>query len=143
MGTNAGDTIIAPGTFPAFFSAASSANQDLTTTEVDVTGATITFTTTVANAKFLAIGSFYFAMIAASNTIASGKLAVDGVVQPALANFSGLNTTPDRNTPAQSWTGTLAAAGAHTLKLRAVGGAAVAAHRLNATSTTLTILVFQ
>jgi hypothetical protein len=128
---------------PMILNAAATATQDLTTTEVDVTGATLTFTTLKANARFMCTGSFYFSSIAASTGVAAGKLSVDGVVQPAFANFTGDSTTPSRVNSAQSWIGTLAAAGSHTLKLRAVGSAAVAAQRTNATSTSLTIMVFE
>lgn len=142
MGTNAGDTIIAPGAFPAVFASACSTLVDLTTTEVDITGATVTFSTTKANAQFLCIGSFYFSMVAANNGVALGKLNVDGTNASGFVNFTGLFSTPERHNLAQSWTGTLAAAGSHTLKLRGVGSAAVAAQRVNATHTTITVLVF-
>jgi hypothetical protein len=129
---------------PIFLAAASTANMDLTTTEVDVTGATVTFNTTKVNARFLCIASFYFAAIGVANSgIASGKLHVDGVVQAGFANFTGDSATPDRMNLAQSWVGTLAAAGSHTLKLRGVGSAATAAQRLNSGSTTITVLVFE
>lgn len=149
MGTNAGDTIIAPGALPATFAAASTANVDLANSvEVDITGASVTFSTATANARFLCIASFYFSCIGgASNGIALGKLSVDGAVQTAFANFTGLFSTPERHNLAQSWIGTLAAAGSHTLKLRGVGpgttaSAAVAAHRVNSVSTTITVFVF-
>jgi hypothetical protein len=148
MGTNAGDTIIAPGAFPDVFTSACSTNVDLANNvEVDITAATVTFTTTKANAKFIAFGSFYFSCIGgASSGIALGKLNVDGTNAAGFANFTGLFSTPERHNLAQVWTGTLAAAGVHTLKLRGVGpgttaSAAVAAHRINATSTTITVLV--
>jgi hypothetical protein len=129
---------------PMILSAAATATQDLTTTEVDITGATLTFTTLKANARFMCTGSFYFASIGVANSgVASGKLFVDNVVQAGFANFTGDSATPDRMNLSQTWIGTLAAAGSHTLKLRAVGSAAVAAQRTNATSTTLTVMVFE
>jgi hypothetical protein len=129
---------------PMILSAAATATQDLTTTEVDVTGATLTFTTLKANARFMCTASFYFASIGVANSgVASGKLYVDNVVQAGFANFTGDSATPDRMNLSQTWIGTLAAAGSHTLKLRAVGSAAVAAQRTNATSTTITVLVFE
>lgn len=129
---------------PMILSAAATATMDLTTTEVDITGATITFTTLKANARFMCTGSFYFASIGVANSgVASGKLSVDGANQPAFANFTGDVATPARQNLAQTWIGTLAAAGSHTLKLRGVGASATAAHRINATSTTITVMVFE
>lgn len=134
---------------PQCLSAACTANVDLANSvEVDVTGATVTFTTVRPNAKFICTGSFYFAMIAASNGVALGKLSVDGTVQSAFANFTGLFSTPERVNASQTWVGTLAAAGSHTLKLRGVGPGVsgtptTAAHRINATSTTISVLVFE
>ena len=148
MGTFAGDTIIAPGAFPAAFAAACTANTDVANgTEVDVAGATITVVTTKVNAQFFCIGSFYFSMLAASSGIALGKLNVDGVNQAGFANFTGLNTVPDRVNSTQAWSGVLATAGSHTLKLRAVGPGttgtpATPAHRVNPVSTTITVFVF-
>lgn len=128
---------------PQILSAACSASVDLTTAEVDIPGATLTFNTTKANARFMCTASFYFAMISASANIALGKLNVDGVNQAAFVNFTGLNTTPQRENLAQTWIGTLAAVGSHTLKLRGLGTGATAAHRVNATHTTITALVFE
>lgn len=138
----AGETVVAPGAFPAVFASACSANVDVTTTEVDITGATVTFSTLKANAQYMCIGSFYFSMIAASTGLALGKLNIDGTNQGSFVNFTGLSSTPERHNLAQCWSGTLAAAGSHTFKLRGVGSAAVAAQRVNATHTTITVLVF-
>lgn len=134
---------------PQTLFAACTAAVDLTTTEVDVTGCTLTFTTLLPNAKYLCIGSFYFSATgSAANTNAStGKLSVDGSVQSAFANFtsSSFPSTPDRTNSAQTWTGTLASAGSHTLKLRAVVPVVPSNSgvRVNATHTTITVLVFE
>lgn len=142
------DLTDAQNTFPGKLltttaTAVASGNSDLTTTEGDVLGASITVTTTKANATYVASASFYFSMLAASAGIASGKLSVDNAVQPAFANYTGDNATPDRANIAQHWSGTLAAAGNHILKLRGVGSAAVAAQRINGTHTTITVQVFE
>lgn len=121
-----------------------SANVDLSATEVDITGASVTFTTR-ANARYFCTGSFYFSSIAASAQVAAGKLSIDGSIQPAVANFTGLNTVPDRVNSSQSWTGTLAA-GSHTLKLRGqitTGTPPQTGVRVNAGSTTILVLVFE
>lgn len=122
--------------------AACSSDVNLTSTEVDITGATLTFNTVRPNAQYMCIGSFYFAAVAASTAVGSGKLSVDGVVQPAFANFSGA-TVQDRTNSEQTWIGTLAAVGSHTLKLRGVTGAAASTHRVSATATTITVMVFE
>lgn len=140
MGTNAGDTIIAPGAFPAVFASACSASVALTTTEADITGATVTFSTTKANAKYLVIGSFYMSAVVGSANVAAGKLNVDGANQAAFANFTGISTN-ERANVAQSWSGTLAAAGSHTLKLRGVLSAGTGT-TVNSTHTTITVYVF-
>jgi hypothetical protein len=122
--------------------APSTNSVDLTTTEADITGATVTFTTLRPNARYLCMGSFYFSAIGASGHIASGKLSVDGTTQTPAANFTGDNATPARTNSSQTWSGTLATAGSHTLKLRGVSGAA-GVHRVNAGSTTITVFVFE
>lgn len=121
--------------------AACTANVGLTTTEVDITGATVTFTTTKANATYLVTGSFYFAAASGAVTIASGKLNVDGTNRTAFAQFTGTSATTDRVSASQTWTGTLASAGSHTLKLRGVAGASGVT--VNDTHTTITVMVFE
>ncbi|HET6356101.1 hypothetical protein [Streptomyces sp.] len=99
-----------------------------TTTETDIPGASITFTTKAANATFQATGTFDCEPLAVSSTIMMlGKLNVDGVGQSGVA-VHRMNQL-DRDTVSMTWTGVLAAAGSHTLKLRgnlsanlAVGG---------------------
>lgn len=120
-------------------------NLDLTAVEADVPGATVSVTTARPGARFVCFGSFYFSAIAANINVASGKLAIDGVNRPEVANFTGSNTVPDRGNCAQIWSGTLAAAGAHTLKLRGVLGGTPpqSGTRINTASTTLTVLVFE
>ena len=135
----AGETVVAPGDFPATFAAACSGNVALTTTEVDITGATVTFSTVKANAKYLVIASFYMSSVVGGTAVAAGKLNVDGSNQPAFANYTGVSTN-ERANVAQSWSGTLAAAGSHTLKLRGVLSAGTGV-TVNATHTTINVLV--
>lgn len=126
---------------PILTGAACSTNVALTTTEVDITGATITFSTTKTNARYLVMASFYMAATAGNVNVATGKLNVDGVNQAAQANFTG-TTTLDRANVAQSWRGTLAAAGSHTFKLRGVMSAGTGV-TVNATHTAFTVMVFE
>lgn len=109
--------------------------------EADVAGAAVTFNTTRANARYVVTASFYFGATTGGGGVAAGKLNVDGANQAAFANFTGA-TNLDRANVAQSWTGTLAAVGSHTLKLRHVmTGAGV--FGLNPTHTTLTVQIFE
>jgi hypothetical protein len=145
--TNA-DLSSATNTFPGqmlaqSLSAACTALVSLTTTEVDITGATVTFTTTKPNARYMCTGSFYYGAGGASLGVAQGKLNVDGTNQAAFANFTGTNTTQDRTNSSQTWSGTLASAGSHTLKLRGVHSLASSAISVNPVSTTITVLVFE
>lgn len=111
------------------------------TTEADITGATVTFSTAKANARYAVTASFYFSAGTGGGGVASGKLNVDGTNQAATANFTGA-TTLDRASVAQSWTGTLAATGSHTLKLRHVfSGTGV--FSVNPTHTTITVQIFE
>ncbi|HEY9418239.1 MAG TPA: hypothetical protein VIQ30_26050 [Pseudonocardia sp.] len=130
---------------PIITGAACSAPLDLTTAEADVAGATVTVATTKPNARYVAHGSFYMSAATGGSAVASGKLMVDGVAQAAKANFTGPNTL-DRASVAQTWRGTLAAAGNHTLKLRGVAsavGAGNGAFRINTGDTTITVEVFE
>lgn len=88
------------------------------TTLVDVPGATVTLTTTVANARYQVTGTFD--MLPGANhasILAFGFLVIDGTADSGVAiqGLSGAN----RSTVSQTWGGTLAAAGSHTLKLAA------------------------
>lgn len=118
---------------------------DLTTSDVDVPGATVTIVTTKPNAKYRVDGSFYMSAVTGGTGVATGKLAIDGVNQTANANWTGVDTVA-RGTPAQAWQGTLAAAGSHVFKLRAsqsaVGGGN-GAFRVNTTGTAIAVMVFE
>lgn len=129
--------------------AVASSNVDLTATEVDITGATLTFTTVRANAKYLCTASFYFSNAGSVNNSnqAHGKLSIDGSVQTQFANYTASATPPvfDRTNSSQTWVGTLATAGSHTFKLRGVVDAAVtnAIVRVNSPHTTITVTIFE
>lgn len=114
---------------------------DLTTTETDVTGATVTFITNRPGASVLCLGSFYFSAAGATTSVGSGKLNVDGVTQAGFANFTGDAATQARANVQQTWPVMLAEAGSHTIKLRGSQGSGTGL-RINTGSTTLTVLVF-
>jgi hypothetical protein len=108
-------------------------------TDVDVPGATITLTTLAANAVYVAVAFFDFDLTGASTATGTGKLVVDGATQTATANMAGEVTT-DRMTPGQTWKGTLASAGSHTLKLTATTGAS---QIVQDTHTTLQVTIYE
>jgi hypothetical protein len=87
---------------------------------VDVPGATVTFTTTTANAIAVVHASFDFDFTAATTTLGSGRLVVDGVATGLFALFQqGPGAAADRVVSTQSYRVNLGAAGSHTLKLSA------------------------
>jgi hypothetical protein len=110
--------------------------------EGDVTGATIGFNTTVANArcKFEAVFDFND-VVHGGVQICVGKLNVDGANQAPTAVMVH-QAANDRATVAQTFKLTLATAGAHTIKLRAVKLFNTGTHTAIATSTRFTGLVF-
>ncbi|MGW9242573.1 hypothetical protein ACWGRL_28185 [[Kitasatospora] papulosa] len=94
-----------------------SGNLALTTTEVDVPGASLTLATTAANALYVATATFSFDITTATTAFASGALDVDGTAPSGQARWSGEVGT-DFGPAVQQWSGTLPAVGNHTFKLR-------------------------
>ncbi|MFI1701947.1 hypothetical protein ACH419_39205 [Streptomyces bobili] len=99
-------------TYPAIGSGTIPASS----TNVDVTGATVTFTTETAGATYRAYCVWDFNALGASAASSTGRLVVDGVNQLPLVVFRQ-DAAADRGTQSQNYTGTLGAAGSHTLKL--------------------------
>ncbi|MEU2149310.1 hypothetical protein ABZ741_34060 [Streptomyces globisporus] len=110
---------------PVVYSATGSSNLVLTTTDTDVPGASVTLTTGTANAIYVAHGVFCFDAGGAVTDFGSGILNVDGAQASGNARWSGEVGT-DFGTDTQLWTGTLPAAGSHTLKLQGSRSAAPA-----------------
>lgn len=104
---------------PVPYEATGSSNLALTTTEADVPGASITLSTGTANARYVVTGTFSFDITSANTALAEGILHVDGAQASGNARWSGEVTT-DFGSATQQWSGTLASAGSHTLKLRSV-----------------------
>jgi hypothetical protein len=124
---------------PVTYQATASSDLAGAATNADVPGATITLTTTAANAVYVAVGVFDYDLQGTTTVIGTGMLAVDGTNQTAQALFQqGIST--DRMTASQVWRGTLAAAGSHTLKLR---GTLPSGMEMNATHTTLTVTIYE
>ncbi|WOI58598.1 hypothetical protein [Streptomyces fradiae] len=92
-------------------------------TFADIPGATVTFTTTAANASYKVIGVFDCAVGAVgASTRMLGRIVTDGVAESGFAIHEMDDT--DRDTVTTTAKGTLASAGSHTIKLQgALSGA--------------------
>ncbi|MFJ9662859.1 hypothetical protein ACIRPR_33530 [Streptomyces griseoflavus] len=87
-------------------------------TNADVTGAAVTFTTETADATYTAVCVWDVDLTGATTATGTARMAADGVAQSPLATF-GQEVGTDRLTVTQTYSGTLGAAGSHTLKLLA------------------------
>lgn len=85
-------------------------------TNGDVPSATVTFDTQNDNAVYAVTGVWDWDLTGATTSTGTARIAVDGVNQSPLCTFAGEVGT-DRATVTQSYRGTLAAAGSHTIKL--------------------------
>jgi hypothetical protein len=116
----------------------------LTTVFADLTGVTWTFTTLHANAVCQATGWIdnTVAVAIGGGGVTIGELVVDGVNQTG--EILGDAASVNRSTVGQSWTVTLAAAGAHTIKLqgrKSINAGTVTANSAH-TSVTATVYDF-
>lgn len=95
--------------------------QSLTTTETDLLGCSVTFTTATAAARVVVIaGGHFLIQTGSASNLATVLLNVDGATTTnpfmrCYASVSGVELTL-----AQFWNLTLASAGSHTLKLRGI-----------------------
>lgn len=127
---------------PATYDAAASGTLVLTTSQQDITGASITLTTATAGAVFVATGTFDVNVTTAqASQLAEGHLDVDGVDQTprALRDTNAIS----RVTVTRSWRGTLGAAGSHTLKLRGVKTGTTNVVSMVTTHTGLTVVIYE
>lgn len=85
-------------------------------TNVDVTDATVTFTTLTDNATYAAFCVWDYNAAGTPAATSTARLAIDGASQSPLATFNATGAT-ERNTVAQNYSGTVASAGSHTFKL--------------------------
>lgn len=122
----------------------------LTTSYQDVTGATLTFTTTNDNVPCLVTGVFFFNVTTVSSGVGdlmTGALAVDGTVQQVSsvdkqAIFHADTSALGGATVQQQWTPTLATAGSHTLKLQAKRSGTNGSFAARATATSISVVAF-
>lgn len=105
---------------------------------VDLTGSSVTFTTTYANTKY-ALWAVFDAQAGASGGAATfvGTAVLDGsTIAAGEGHLTAANGT--RATVAQMWIGTLPLAGSHTIKLQGTGNS----YLTNGTHTKWHCLVF-
>lgn len=87
--------------------------QAITTTAVDLAGATVTITTAVINTAVVVSGVFDVDSNGSTDVMV-GRLDIAGVTQSGEAHYQGTG----RATVTQTWRSTFAAIGSYTLKLR-------------------------
>lgn len=92
-------------------------NLALSTTEADITGASITVTTETAAAYYVVQATFAFDISSATTAFATGVCQLDGVSLAGAARWSGEVGT-DFGEASFQWRGPVGAAGSHTFKLR-------------------------
>ncbi|MEV6079655.1 hypothetical protein AB0L80_31770 [Streptomyces sp. NPDC052069] len=107
-------------------------------TNGDVPDATVTFTTETAGATYKA-WAVWDVDIGPSPTTGTGtaRISVDGTVVSPLATF-GQEVPTDRLTVSQNYSGVLAAAGSHTLKLVA---SPAANQTIQGANSTITVII--
>lgn len=115
-------------------------SSDLTgaVTDTDVPGATITLTTATNGAEFEAVAFIDFNPT--STSIGIGKLVVDSVIQSGEAHLQSPSASSTRGTTGMVWSGSLATAGSHTLKLTAT---LPASFQIRQTHTKLYVAVYE
>lgn len=92
-------------------------------TFADIAGCSITLTTETAGATYSVVGIFDCAVgTSSASTRMLGRLNVDGAIGTGFGVHEMDNL--DRDTVGMTWQGTLAAAGAHTIKLQGALSAA-------------------
>lgn len=121
--------------------AAGTTLQAMTGSSVDITGTSLTITTTYANTKVAIWGVFDVDNNAnttpANWSVFVGTAVVDGTSQSGEAHATGL-----RVTCVQMWIATLAAVGSHTIKLQGKSSGGTSGCNTNPTHTKWHALVF-
>lgn len=127
---------------PMVYSAACDALSNFQGVEADLSGATVTFTTTVPSAYMASIVIDARLNVADSAIVGVGKLFIDGVDAGPEAIYSPSNIAAGgRATVAQYYVGSLAA-GSHTFKIRIVRVGGADSHlQCNATHSTVSVMV--
>lgn len=101
---------------PTPYLATSNADLAGAVTDTDIPNVTMTIDTETDNAVYVATGFVDFDNTGTVATVATAVLVVDSVTQSGLIVYQqGISS--DQMSPGGQWSGTLAAAGTHTLKL--------------------------
>lgn len=117
------------------------ATLTLTTSEQSISGCSITLSTTAANAKAIITGQFdCFVQTASAGVVILGYASVNGVTVSRAVPYSG-STASERATITGTWTATLAAAGSHTILLRAKQGTLGGVQQILQAATLLSVRV--
>ena len=126
---------------PVPYSATATAALTGPQTDGAITGATITLTTTTANAVAQVMADFDFAHTGATSSVSTGELYLAGAKQAGEATYQvASGTTNDRGTHGQGWLLTLGAAGSYTFDLRATLPTNV---RVNQNNTRLIVVIYK
>lgn len=131
---------------PKTYTALATSTLAAGSTDADVVGASVTFTTETNNAVYIAIADYQLIWTGAGTSSAIGKLSVDSsIVTGQIATRQAPGTAADNGDSealSRTWRGTLGTAGSHTIKLVATTGAN---QTISATSsaTTLTVVVYE
>jgi hypothetical protein len=121
------------------WSAAQTANQDLTTaTVVDLAGATVTIPVGSADDKFLVLANFDLNCAVGTNTIGRGFLNVGGTAQPVSVTVQ--QTAGDRSVNPGTWVVTGLTPGNVVFKLTGQNTAAAGTMRFTGVTTTITVV---
>jgi hypothetical protein len=132
-----------------YFTQTSSGTTFSTTTLTDVPGGSVTFTTQNANATYLAQANFSYKTVTAgtASPFTRGALLVDGVQASGESRWSEGATgsdSGDYDMAPKSWSGTLPAAGSHTLKLQCALSNVTGGAQVQCTGfTDLTVTIFE
>lgn len=131
-----------------FYQQAGGGTNLSTTSFVDISGCSVTVTTTAANALYTVSANFSFDTITpVASVYTRGALSVDGVVQSGEARWSEGSTggdAADYDMAGKSWSGTLATAGSHTLKLVGALNTAAGSPVISSTGfTDITVVIYE
>lgn len=124
------------------YSAFSTSSIDLSTTDTDIPGMSVSITVADTTDRFLVVAAVDArAGSSPNNGVMSGKLLVDGAIQAGVATFNTGSAPATRSTVFQSWVITGMAAGSHTVKMQASMNTATAnAITVGLTHTRMTVV---
>lgn len=140
MAVLAGEKVRA-SSFPLVYQGDATAALTLSTTSTDITGATVTFTTSKNNCPVVITCCYDMRITATGTGYCYGQVAVDGVTNAKQALFVAQSA---ETRVAQSFTfyTTLASSGSHTIKLKGKKDSVGTAIIENGSNTGVTVMVF-